>query len=151
MSHVPYIPIPPPGQERHYPEADKTGRITFQDAKLGIDGETAYWIWGDLSSGKVPLIALHGGPGIPHGYMLPISLISEDCGIPVLMYDQIGCGESTRFKDRKGDDSFWTPELFIEELENVVQQLDVQQFDLLGHSWGATLAALYATRRQPPV
>ena len=149
MSHTPHIPVYPPGQERPFPESSKKGRITFRNAERGIEGETAYWIWGDLSPGKVPLIALHGGPGIPHGYMLPISLISQDYGIPVIMYDQIGCGESTRFKDRKGDDKFWTPELFIEELENVIQQLDLQQFDLLGHSWGATLAALYAIRRQP--
>ena len=100
-------------------------------------------------SNKIPLIVLHGGPGIPHGYMLPTSLVYQDCGIPVIMYDQIGCGESTRFRDRKGDDTFWTPELFVAELENVISKLGITQFDLLGHSWGAYLAALFAIHEQP--
>ena len=86
---------------------------------------------------------------MPHGYMLPIALTYNDYGIPVVMYDQIGCGESTRFKDRKGDEAFWTPELFVAELENVITKLGIKHFNLLGHSWGATLAALFAIRKQP--
>lgn len=86
---------------------------------------------------------------MPHGYIRPLSLISQDFGVPVVMYDQIGCGESTRFKDRKGDEAFWTREMFIAELENVISQLGIQQFDLLGHSWGGSLATLFAATKQP--
>lgn len=81
--------------------------------------------------------------------MLPIALISQDFGRPVVMYDQIGCGKSTRFRDRRGDATFWTPELFVAELENVISILGITQLDLLGHSWGACLAALFAIRKQP--
>ena len=149
MAPEPFIPVSPPGQERQYPDPDKKGKIPFRDADRGIDGETVYWIWGDLSSNEIPPIVLHGGPGMPHTYMLPISLISQDYGIPVVMYDQIGSGDSTRFKEQKGNTDFWTPELFIDELEHVIAQLGIKQFHLLGHSWGAFLAALYAIRRQP--
>lgn len=140
--------IVPPGQERKYPEHTKTGKIPFEYKKNGMKGETAYWVWGDLSSSKTPLIVLHGGPGVPHNYLLPISLIYKDYGIPVVMYDQIGCGESTRFKDKKGDEEFWTPELFMEELNTVKSHLGIKKFDLLGQSWGGMLAAQYAIEQQ---
>ena len=128
--------ILPPGQERAYPQPASTGKIPFSYSKTGLDGETYYELWGDLSSSKkTPLIALHGGPGIPHNYILPISLIHTDHDIPVLMYHQIGCGKSTHFKDKKGDAEFWTPELFMAELDNVKEKLGIEAFDLLGQSW----------------
>lgn len=139
----------PPGQERPYPKPTKIGRAPFKIPNLDLDGETAFEIYGDLESGKVPLIALHGGPGIPHGYLLPVSLVLTDYDIPVVMYDQIGCGESTHFPDHMGDATLWTPELFMAELDNLIQSLGIKKFDLLGQSWGGMLAALYTATMQP--
>ncbi len=154
MAQIPRVPHRPPGSQRTYRKADSGGRLAFQSDQAGIKGETAYWVWGDLSSGRCPLIVLHGGPGVPHGCIISNCLVNDDFDIPVIMYDQIGCGDSTRFKDRKGDAELWTPDLFIEELENVTSWLrsewNINQYDILGHSWGGRLAALFAIRRQPP-
>lgn len=139
----------PPGQERPYPKPDKTGKIPFEYPTNGLKGETSYLQWGDLSSNKTPLICLHGGPGVGHIYLLPISLIYKDYGIPVIMYDQIGCGGSTRFKDKRGDGKFWTPQLFMAELDNLKSHLGIKEFDLLGQSWGGMLGGQYAIEKQP--
>lgn len=139
----------PPGQERPYPKPDKTGKIPFEYSPTGLKGETSYLQWGDLSSTKPPLICLHGGPGASHTYLLPISLISEDYGIPVIMYDQIGCGLSTHFPNKKGDGEFWTPQLFMAELDNLKSYLGIKEFDLLGQSWGGMLGGQYAIEKQP--
>ncbi|KAF2158902.1 hypothetical protein M409DRAFT_30608 [Zasmidium cellare ATCC 36951] len=152
--YKPSIPIPPPGQTRDYPQPTSHGKIPFSYPGKGpstaLSGSTAFWIWGDLStSSKPPLIALHGGPGMPHTYMLPFALIYADYGIPVIMYDQIGSGESTRFKNRVLDADFWTPELFVEELENLIKHFKLTSFDLLGHSWGGHLATTFALEKQP--
>lgn len=136
--------IRPPGQERSYPQPTSTGKIPFSYPKTGLEGETSYKLWGDLSSGKTPLICLHGGPGVPHNYLLPMSLVYTDYDVPVLMYDQIGCGQSTHFEDKKGDTDFWTPELFMAELDNVKSHFGIEEFDLLGQSWGGMLAGQYA-------
>ena len=137
--------VQPPGQERPYPKPSSTGSIPFSFPKTGLKGDTYYELWGGLSkSDKTPLICLHGGPGIPHNYILPICLIFEDYGIPVLMYHQIGCGKSTHFTDKKDDSEFWTPELFMAELDNVKAHFDIKEYDLLGQSWGGMLAAQYA-------
>lgn len=53
--------------------------------------------------------------------MLPHALIYADYGVPVIMYDQMGCGESTRFRDRVLDAEFWTTELFVEELAHLIE------------------------------
>ncbi|KAK0725940.1 Alpha/Beta hydrolase protein [Lasiosphaeris hirsuta] len=142
---------PPPGQERRYPAATKTGTVRFRIPVTGEMSETYFEQWGDLTTSKhPPLICLHGGPGIIHDYLLPISLLHPDYDIPIIMYDQVGCGQSTRFRDRRGHAAFWTPALFAAELANLVDALGVGPFDLLGHSWGGMLAAHYAATAQPP-
>jgi proline-specific peptidase len=140
--------VNPPGQTRPYPSPTSTGKVPFSYEKTGLKGETAYKLWGDLK-GKIPLICLHGGPGFTHNYLLPISLVHKDFGIPVLMYDQIGCGGSTRFPEKRGDEKFWTPELFMSELDNLKSHLGITTFDLLGQSWGGMLAGQYAAEQQP--
>lgn len=149
VSDPSYHKIQPPGQTRSYPEPTKEGTIPFEYSKTGLKGETWYQLWGDLSSNKTPLICLHGGPGIPPNYLLPISLIHTDHDIPVLMYHQIGCGKSTHFKDKRGDTDFWAIDMFMAELDNVKAALGIKEFDLLGHSWGGMLAANYAIDKQP--
>ncbi|KAK4227354.1 Alpha/Beta hydrolase protein [Podospora fimiseda] len=136
--------IPAPGQTRPYPPPTRTGTVLFRIPSSSDLAETSYSIWGNLSPKKIPLICLHGGPGIPHDYLLPISLINTDYGIPVLMYDQIGCGKSTHFPNKPLDTSFWTPALFMAELDNLIRSLGITTYDLLGHSWGGMLAAEYA-------
>ncbi|KAF2716143.1 proline-specific peptidase [Polychaeton citri CBS 116435] len=146
----PNISPRPPGQVRHIPEATSTGKVPFMISSTGDKAETAYWLWGDLTmNSRVPLICLHGGPGVPHNYLLPLAHLHSDYGIPVLMYDQVGCGGSTHFRERNDDEKFWTPELFMRELDNLKSHLGIKQFDLLGQSWGGMLAGQYAIT-QPP-
>jgi len=90
----------------------------------------------------IPLLTLHGGPGIPHGYLDSIGEMARD-GRTVVFYDQLGCGESTR----PHDPSLWTVDLFVEEIENVRAGLGLERIHLLGQSWGGMLAREYALRR----
>jgi L-proline amide hydrolase len=78
--------------------------------------------------------------------MRPFSLLNIDYGVPVIIYDQLGCGESTRLRDKKGDASFWTLDLFVAELRNLLQGLGIETVDLLGHSWGGCVAVRFAAQ-----
>ena len=95
------------------------------------------------------MIALHGGPGAGHEYLSPLTDLVEKYEVPVIFYDQIGCGRSTHLREKLRDDSFWTFDLFIAELDNLVDHLKLRQtgFFLLGQSWGGMLAGMYAARR----
>ena len=107
--------------------------------------ETWYRITGDPGSGKPPVFILHGGPGAAHNYVDSYKLLSEG-GRAVIHYDQLGCGNSTLLPDKGA--AFWTPQLFVDELENLVDVLGQRRaFHVLGQSWGGMLAAEYGTRR----
>ena len=80
--------------------------------------------------------------------MLPLQDIATLYGTPVIMYDQLGCGNSTHFPDKMGNGDFWTVQLFLDELDNLLQRLHIQNdYDLLGQSWGGMLAACHAVRQ----
>jgi len=67
-------------------------------------------------------------------------------GRPVIHYDQLGIGQSTHLRDR-GED-FWTVDLFLRELDNLLDRLGISRaYHLLGQSWGGMLAAEHAIRR----
>ncbi|MHA3701952.1 proline iminopeptidase-family hydrolase [Jatrophihabitans sp. YIM 134969] len=104
---------------------------------------TWYRVTGDLAEG-VPLVALHGGPGAPHDYLLTVADLAVG-DRAVVHYDQVGCGRSTHLPDRPTE--FWTVQLFLDELEAVLAGLGITSYDLLGQSWGGMLAAEHAVRR----
>ena len=81
-----------------------------------------------------------------HDYLLPIGDLGKTR--PVIFYDQLGNGRSTHLPDKLK--SFWTIDLFIDELVNLVNYLGISsQYDILGHSWGGMLASEFVLRRQP--
>lgn len=114
-----------------------------KEGRAGFRGyETWYRISGELDSQKPPLVILHGGPGVAHNYVDAYKLLARD-GRAVIHYDQLGCGNSTLLPEKGAD--FWTPQLFIDELENLVDHLGIRAgFHVLGQSWGGMLGAEYA-------
>lgn len=106
-------------------------------------GETWYRVVGDLKGGLTPLVVLHGGPGACHNYCEPIADLIAPSGRAVVLYDQLGCGDSTLLPDKPKE--FWTPELFMEELTLLLSHLGIEQnYILLGQSWGGMLAMQFA-------
>jgi proline-specific peptidase len=109
--------------------------------------KTWYTVYGNLKSNQVPLVVLHGGPGLSHDYMLALADVSK-YSIPVILYDQVGNGRSTHIHNKPA--TFWTIDLFIDELESLLKHLKIEKaFNLYGHSWGGMLAAELCVRRQP--
>jgi proline-specific peptidase len=102
---------------------------------------TWYRVVGELpaTNGSLPLLVLHGGPGVPHDYLEDLAGL-PDGGRPVVFYDQIGCGKS----DHPDDGALWTMATFVEEVAAVRAALGLERVHLLGHSWGGWLALEYA-------
>jgi proline-specific peptidase len=123
------------------------GLLDFKIPSTGEIGNTWYRIIGKLKPGVRPLIALHGGPGVNSGYLEALAPVTQGCPGPLIVYDQIGNGKSTHYPERMGNTTFWTTDLFVAELDNVLTKLKITEYDLIGHSWGAMLAAMHAVRR----
>jgi len=64
-------------------------------------------------SGGIPLLCLHGGPGMSHDYIATLADLADER--MVVFYDQLGCGRS----DRPDDPSLWTVERAVAEVEAV--------------------------------
>jgi proline iminopeptidase len=93
---------------------------------------------------RMKLLLLHGGPGATHEYFEALESFLGAEGIELLYYDQLG----SAYSDQPKDESLWTLERFVEEVEQVRQALGLTKDDfyLLGHSWGGILAAEYALK-----
>src|SRR5688572_28992291 len=88
---------------------------------------TWYQTSGDMRTG-VPLVLLHGGPGIPGNSFADLMARLADRR-PVVRYDQLGCGRS----DRPDDPSLWTVGTFLDELKALRDALGLDRIHLLGH------------------
>lgn len=113
-------------------------RIVRNDTPFTNDGH-------HFASDDVPLIVVHGGPGCTHDYLRSLDDLSSNRA--VVYYDQLGNGRSTHLPEAPPE--FWTVELFLEELDALLNRLGIVKYDLLGQSWGGMLGAEHAVR-QPP-
>lgn len=129
------------------------GELEWTIAGLERPVKTWYRIHGDLASAtpsRRPLVVIHGGPGGISDYLFPLTDLAAGArGVPVVFYDQIGNGRSTRLRSRAGDVAFWTERVFLAELHALLAHLRLDQYDVLGHSWGGMLAARFAAAHPP--
>ena len=94
---------------------------------------------------KLPLLLLHGGPGSTHNYFEVLDELADHDGRTLVMYDQLGCGESYV----EGNEWLWTYRTWDEELIALREHLGLQHCHLLGQSWGGMLAIEYLVGYQP--
>jgi proline iminopeptidase len=114
------------------------------DGTTASTGLPLYWCaYGAESSPR--LLVLHGGPGAHHDYLLP-QMLTLAGRHELVFYDQRGGGRS-----RTDDPTPITWQRHVDDLGHVVQELGLQPLTLVGYSWGALLALLYAleARKRP--
>jgi proline iminopeptidase len=92
-----------------------------------------------LGSGGEPVVLIHGGPGFTSDYLAD-DLTTMARNRSLLVYDQRGIGRSTLVSDSTA----LAAQRYVEDLEAIRKHLGLEQLTLLGHSWGAAPAALYA-------
>jgi len=116
---------------------------TVQEGFVPFKGyKTYYKIVGRAKAGKLPLLCLHGGPGVPHDYLLPFEDIVRT-GRQVIFYDQLGCGQS----DKPDTDTLFTIKTYVQEVDAVRQALGLKKLHVLGQSWGGMLTMEYLLTR----
>lgn len=101
------------------------------------DYELFYRRFGD---GDDVLLTLHGGPGMPHDYLAPLSRHGSN-DLTVYLYDQFGVGRSD--EPAPGDFDRYTVDHYRDEVEAIRRKLDVDEILLYGQSWGGMLALEY--------
>lgn len=107
--------------------------------------KTYYRVVGENTGNKKPLVLLHGGPGSTHNYFEVLDRLAEEDGRQLVMYDQIGCGES--YLD--GHPELWNAKTWIDELVALREHLGLDEMHLLGQSWGGMLLLDYVCNYKP--
>jgi proline iminopeptidase len=111
-------------------------REGFADAGDGVQ-----LFYRAVGNGRDTVVVIHGGPGFSMRYfgddLAPLAKEHT-----LLFYDQRGTGRSTLVADAEA----LTGERFAADLEALRRHFALERLTLLGHSWGAGVAALYAER-----
>lgn len=118
-----------------YPEITpyRSGRLRVSDLH-----EIYYEECGN-PAGK-PALVLHGGPG---GGIAPFLRQGHDpAKYRIILFDQRGCGQSTPHASLV-DNTTWH---LVADIESLRQHLGVKRWQVVGGSWGSTLALSYALR-----
>lgn len=92
------------------------------------------------SQTAAPILVLHGGPGVPSDYLLPLRDV-----VPyrsMVFYDQLGCGRSPGPDAKEA----YSIESSLDDLESVIQKCGLTRFHLYGQSFGGILAFEYMKR-----
>ena len=108
----------------------------FVDAGAGVRV-----FYRSVGAGRDTVVVLHGGPGFNMEYFAAdLAPMAEENAL--IFYDQRGTGGSTLVTDSAELDA----QRFVEDLEAIREHFGLERMTILGHSWGAGLAALYAIR-----
>jgi len=89
----------------------------------------------------IPLIGLHGGPG--GSCALNNIMLTKCTGRKIYVYDQLGSGRSSKTNKKR-----WNISTFVEELSILLKKWKLDEFHLMGGSWGTTLALEYYLRKK---
>ena len=94
-----------------------------------------------VGTGGDTVVVLHGGPGFTMDYFADdLSPLAQRHTL--IFYDQRGSGRSSLVSDSASLDA----QRFGDDLEVVRRHFGITRVTLLGHSWGAAVAALFAIR-----
>lgn len=89
--------------------------------------------------GAAPILVVHGGPVLDHGYLVePLRPLAD--GHRLVFYDQRLSGRS----EGSVDSASVTLENFVADIEAIRRELELGRIHLMGHSWGGLLAMKYA-------
>ena len=92
-----------------------------------------------------PVVVLHGGPG---GGISPFLRRLHDPALyRIILFDQRGCGQSTPNADLR-ENTTWH---LLADMEALRQHLGIETWQVLGGSWGSTLALAYAQKHMERV
>ncbi len=113
--------------------------------------DNGYHLWTNTQGeGDIHLLALHGGPGGNHEYWEDAAeqLKKQGLNVQVTMYDQLGSlySDQPDFSDPEIAKKYLTYEYFLDEVDKVREKLGLDNFYLIGQSWGGLLVQEYAVK-----
>jgi proline iminopeptidase len=88
--------------------------------------------------GGKPVVVIHGGPGAGSNPTMP--RFHDPAAHRIVLFDQRGCGKSTPHAEL-AENTTWD---LVADMERIRDHLGIERWQVLGGSWGSTLALAYA-------
>ncbi len=85
-----------------------------------------------------PALVLHGGPG--GGISSFLRQMHDPAAYRIILFDQRGCGQSTPHAELH-ENTTWN---LVDDIETLRRHLNIERWQVVGGSWGSTLALAYA-------
>lgn len=85
-----------------------------------------------------PAVVLHGGPG--GGISAFLRQMHDPGAYRIVLFDQRGCGQSTPHASLE-ENTTWD---LVADIERLREHLGIERWQVIGGSWGSTLALAYA-------
>jgi proline iminopeptidase len=127
LAFLAFIPI------AAFAQSTPAGNVQTTEADL------AYWVLGAPQT-STPVIAVNGGPGLSHIYMLQNDVWDRlSKGRQIIFYDQRGTGASKLLRP----DASQTMAAQVADLDAVREHLHLSAIDLVGDSYGGMIAMAY--------
>lgn len=112
------------------------------EGSIDVPGGTVWFT--RIGGGRgLPLLVVHGGPGLPHDYLRSLERLADER--EVIFWDQLGCGKSPCAPNP----ALWTMQRSVAETRAVVDALGLDRFHLFGNSWGGMLAQQFVLDAGP--
>ncbi|PTL75553.1 alpha/beta fold hydrolase [Vitiosangium sp. GDMCC 1.1324] len=126
----------------HAPLSHTESPLASGEHQRVLNGVRLYYrIAGEAPAERAPVLFLHGGPGYNSYSFARLMGTRLEKSRRMVYLDQRGCGRSERPWDGR-----YSLEVLVADLEALRQELGVERWVLMGHSFGGTLALEYAAR-----
>ncbi|WP_404368128.1 prolyl aminopeptidase [Marinobacter sp.] len=110
----------------------------YAEHRLAVDHPHELYIEESGNPDGVPVLVVHGGPGI--GCQDYYRRFFDAERFRIILMDQRGAGRSTPLAELEGNSTA----RLVEDMESVRQFLGIDRWILFGGSWGSTLSLVYA-------
>lgn len=115
------------------------GIVQAQTATHGYAGGIFYRTFGE----GAPVLIINGGPGLDSAGFEAVATTIAAKGFQTILFDQRGTGQSVLAEINANTIRM---DLMVQDIEQVRQQLKLEKWVILGHSFGGMLAAAYAAK-----
>jgi proline iminopeptidase len=139
------VPEPAPAFHPKYYPGTSFRSLRVPEIEYGyVTANNRNFFYEKVGYGPEHIIVIHGGPGLPHNYLLP-ALQNLAPHATLWFYDARGHGLS---EQNRPEDPYSMQQL-VDDVEAFVEGVGLTNYSLFGHSFGGMVALSYATTPRP--
>lgn len=110
----------------------------YHEFTLAVDAPHQLYIEECGNPDGIPILFLHGGPGI--GCTEDNRRFFDPNVYRIILFDQRGCGRSTPHMELQKNNT----QTLVSDIEKIREYLQIDRWVIFGGSWGSTLGLVYA-------